>query len=645
VLPTPVAQLLLVLACAALLDAGWRAAAQLTRDLLARGVAAATFAAAAAALSALGLGLVGLGTEPGWLVAVAALVWLAARFALPDPEPSLSEQLRAAWDGSPSLARIALGAAGGALLVWALWIMRRPDFGFDGAHYHLPEAFTWLRDGHPGSVEDVFPGFPVGAYPLVNEVLVSWAAGISRSQAPALLWTPALIALTAMAGWLGLRTLEVRRLPAALALAALCLVPVVTYQLNAVTTDVPCLAWTVATGGLAVAAVRGREPGLALPMLVAGGLAAGTKTTALPIVLAVSLFALWSVRARLRGLAPALAGAVVVAALLGGAWYVRNLVRHGSPLWPFLSLPGSDPVPQFIHDFGTRFVERPLGTTREFGRAWATHYFGGGLIVAAAALASPLVARTRAVRVGALATAACIVLWTLAPVTGLPEDPGIRNTLYVALNLSPRYFLPGLAVATLTVCLANRDASGRWPRALTTVLGLAAVVNLAETFRLPVVDRPPPLWVAAATGLGAGAAWLARGRGGSAIRPALAGIALVALAAALSLASHGLVDRYAGPREDGGLIRYIEAHGGDRTLHMTPTVLSVLWGERLDRRVEAIPHGTSCAQVRRFAREGLVIVRTYKNGGAILSTSEVDACVGGLKLEYADLTNSVFSAP
>jgi hypothetical protein len=170
-------------------------------------------------------------------------------------------------------------------------------------------------------------------------------------------------------------------------------------------------------------------------------------------------------------------------------------------------------------------------------------------------------------------------------------------------------------------------------------------VNLAETFRLPVVDRPPPLWVAAATVLGAGVAWLTRGRGGSAIRPALATIALVALAAALSLASHGLVDRYAGPREDGGLIRYIEAHGGDRTLHMTPTVLSVLWGERLDRRVEAIPHGTSCAQVRRFAREGLVIVRTYKNGGAILSTSEVDACVGGLKLEYADLTNSVFSAP
>jgi hypothetical protein len=50
----------------------------------------------------------------------------------------------------------------------------------------------------------VFPGFPVGAYPLVNEVLASWAAGISRSQAPALVWTPALIALTAAGGWIAL---------------------------------------------------------------------------------------------------------------------------------------------------------------------------------------------------------------------------------------------------------------------------------------------------------------------------------------------------------------------------------------------------------------------------------------------------------
>ena len=541
--------------------------------------------------------------------------------------------------------RVALGAAAGALALWTAWILRRPDFGFDGAHYHLPEVLTWVQNGHPGSVEDVFPGFPVGAYPLTDEVLVAWAVAITRSQATALVWTPALIALTAAAGWLALRTLDVRRLPAGLALAALCVVPVVSYQVNAVTTDVPSLAWTVVTGALAVAAVRGRAPGLVVPMLVAAGLAAGTKTTALPVVLVTSLVAVWPIRPSLRRLALPLAGAAAAAAVLGGVWYFRNLVSHGSPLWPFASLPGSDPVPQYIQDFGTRFIERPLGTTRVFGRAWATHYFGGGLIVAGAALASPLVARTRAVRLGALATAACVVLWAIAPVTGVPGDRGIRSTLFVALNLSPRYFLPGLAVATGTLCLATRDASPAWRRALTALLGFAAVVNLAETFRLPAVDTPRPLHVAVGVALGAGAAWLARGRSGSAIRPALLVTALLALAASLSLASHGLVDRYAHGRDDGGVIRYVEAHGGDRALHMTPTVLSVLWGERLERRVAAIPHGSSCAEVRQFAHDGLVIVKTYKQLEPILSTNEVEPCVGGLRLVYADSTNRVYTSP
>jgi hypothetical protein len=644
VLPTPVAQLLLVLACAALLDAGWRAAAQLARGGLERAVAAATLAAATAALSALGLGLIGLGTKPGWLVAAAAAVWLAARVALPSPEPSLTEQLRTAWEEAPAPRRIALGAAAGALASWTVWIMARPDFGFDAAHYHLPEVLTWVQDGHPGSVEDVFPGFPVGAYPLTNEVLVAWATGISRSQATALVWTPALVALTAAGGWLGLRTFGVRRLPAWFALAALCLVPVVGYQLNAVTTDVPCLAWTVVTGALAIAAVRGRESGLVLPMLVAAGIAVGTKTTALPLVLATSLIALWSLRDRLRALALPVAGALAAAAVLGGTWYVRNLVRHGSPLWPFAGLPGSDPVPQFIHDFGTRFVDRPLATTREFGRAWTTHYFGGGLIVTAAALASPLVARTRVVLLGALGTAACLVLWTLAPVTGVPDDPSVRVALGVALNLSPRYFLPGLALATLTVCLATRDAPPRWSRALSAALGLAAAVNLAETFRLGAPAAPRPIWPALGVALGAGAAWLARTRGAKIIRPALLAALLVALAGALSLASPGIVDRYASRHDEGGVIRYVEAHAGNRTLHMTPIVLNVLWGDRLDRRVEAIPHGTSCAQVRRYARDGLVIVRSFKHPERILATAQVEACLGGLHLEYADKTNSVFGA-
>jgi hypothetical protein len=77
---------------------------------------------------------------------------------------------------------------------------------------------------------------------------------------------------------------------------------------------------------------------------------------------------------------------------------------------------------------------------------------------------------------------------------------------------------------------------------------------------------------------------------------------------------------------------------------MTPIVLNVLWGERLERHVEAIPHGTSCAQVHRYAREGLVIVRRFAHSDRILATAQVEACLGGLKLEYSDEANRVYGS-
>ena len=57
--------------------------------------------------------------------------------------------------------------------------------GVDALVYHLTEIVTWARTGHPGQVVTVTQEFPVGYYPVTNEVLLAWGTGIARSFAPA----------------------------------------------------------------------------------------------------------------------------------------------------------------------------------------------------------------------------------------------------------------------------------------------------------------------------------------------------------------------------------------------------------------------------------------------------------------------------
>ena len=156
-------------------------------------MAAAPLAAAAAALEALLLGRFGLGGEPLALAGAAGLT-AAAALALPRPDAagvwgSLDRREKAIW-----------GAVAGVGLVWVAWILRRPLIGIDGITYQLAEAVSWVGSGDTGSAVSTFYDIPTAAYPLTNEVLLSWVVGISGSLAPALLVGPA---LTVAAGRLG----------------------------------------------------------------------------------------------------------------------------------------------------------------------------------------------------------------------------------------------------------------------------------------------------------------------------------------------------------------------------------------------------------------------------------------------------------
>ncbi len=78
-----------------------------------------------------------------------------------------------------------------------------PALDIDTTVYHLSQPAIWVQEGHPGAVELVDIRYPVGNYPLTNEVLISWVAGLSRNMGAALLWGPftgSLLLLATVAG-------------------------------------------------------------------------------------------------------------------------------------------------------------------------------------------------------------------------------------------------------------------------------------------------------------------------------------------------------------------------------------------------------------------------------------------------------------
>src|SRR5205807_5231542 len=97
---------------------------------------------------------------------------------------------------------------GGALAFVAI-LLHRPEPGYDGITYHIPEVAGFVQGGHPGAVLRAYYQLPVGNYPLTNEVLMSWMTGVSHGFASLTLWTPLSALLLLAAGWLGLRRLGV----------------------------------------------------------------------------------------------------------------------------------------------------------------------------------------------------------------------------------------------------------------------------------------------------------------------------------------------------------------------------------------------------------------------------------------------------
>lgn len=598
---------------------------------LERVVAAAVAGVALAVAAALALGLVGLGGSAAALALAAAAIFALTVRLLPSPAVRPLAELGSWWANLERPARIGAALVCGASVGWTVWQLLNFSIGFDSSLYHYPLVAGWIENGRPGSGLTLSYDIPYANYPLTDEVALTFLAGIARSWVPLVLWNLLLLALMAVASWVTLRNLSVSRLVAGLGCAVLLTPPIVVRQLNEPQTDLPGLVWVACIAALATGARR--RPALLVPAIVAAGVAIGTKPSTAPMAIATVAVGAYLARARLRALAGWLALGLAAAVVVGGIWYLRNLVQHGSPLWPFAAGPWGDPTPRFFSLVDATFLERPRATLEgrldiyeeRLGGTWLV--LGGAIAVLAFGIASRGLSRRvrRPLVVAGALTLGALLIWSTAWGTGLPTTTGLAYADSFPTS-SLRYMLPAIGAAIVAVALATR-ARGGVATAATLVLALALAWNLWASARLGT-PWTPPLWVLALGALGGLAALLlaeavaGRLRPDGRRRPALpawapAAVAAAVIGALLAPFGPGVVERYTrverstayGPE----LVRwFLDQPGfdeGDGPIGIASRgVIAQLAGDHFRHELVLVPQHASCREVEALARRMPVVV-------------------------------------
>ncbi|HWF34637.1 MAG TPA: hypothetical protein VG295_04685 [Solirubrobacteraceae bacterium] len=613
-------QLLLLASIAALSAAGWRLASAAVPTGLMRVLATVAFAAAGAVLSALALALVGLGASPVALALAALVLWAVTWRAAPLRPPSAAEQLGGWWSGLTRPGRVARLAVVGAALGYGTWVLRYPGLGYDALTYHLALPVAWIHNGRPGSLATVWDNLPIQNYPVTWEVLITWATAISRTFVPPTLLTPAMLLLLGASVRAGLAELGVSPRMAWLATATACTLPLVVVQLPGPNNDLPDSAWLACAAALAAGAApwragekgasRERHPALLAAALVAVGLCVGTKTTGAPLAVVALAAGAWRCRDQLRRLLIPLLLAAAAAAVVGGVWYVRNLVQHGSPFWPLSTTPWGDPIPAAFRSLDASLLSKLHATLHgrldDYWRALA-----GGVVVVAAALVAPLWARRRVVVGFAVVVLGSLALWAASPYTGDASS----TTLAVGAT---RYLLPCLLAAVATVALAGRGG-GRHELLPAAALVAALVINLDHDVSLGFPYAPSARLLLVSAGLGAlmavvlelVARWVVGGAwwGAPALAAVVAAVLLVALLVPVDgyLAAHARTGQF-----DAGLVRWLDSRpayrNGSAPVLVGPVSVAVLAGARLSHPVTVLGADDPCPALAREARGAWVVM-------------------------------------
>ncbi len=639
--------LALLLALLALGHASLRIASVMAPTGLERLIAAVVIGVTLAIAEAMALGVVSLGASPVALTLAAIGSWAAALSLTPAMRMAPLAELSAWWRNLGTGGRVAAAALGGLAGAWVAWQVRNFSIGFDSSLYHYPLVAGWIANGSPGTGLELSYEIPYGAYPLTDEVALTWGAAIARGWTPLVLWNPLLGVLLALAGWLTLRNLSVSRGVSALAVAALVTAPLIVRQLNEPQTDLPALAWLACVAALATSA--GRRPGLLVPALLAAGLAIGTKPSMGPLAVAALGVGAVLARGRLRPLAPWLAGGLAGAFVVGGIWYADNIVEYGSPLWPFAPGPFGDPSPRLLGLVDATFLERP-GETLEGRLDEYSERLGGTWVLLLGSLAALLAgilglrsarpARRVLIVSGAVALGG-LAIWSSAWGTGLPTSPELRFAEGFPIS-ALRYMLAPIGAATVAVAVLTR-AGGAVGTLAGAALAVALALNLVNDAQLGTPWTPPAgtLALGALAGLAllGLAAALRSSLGGAVPAPMAAALAALGVTVALALNADGYVERWTkvenssayGPELARGVAELGLNDGDGPIAFASHGVLAQLAGDRLEHELVLVPRRAACAEVYRQATRMPVVVTDplFFKGTLGLGSYSAPRCLAG----------------
>ena len=503
------------------------------------------------------LGVVGLLQAP-LLVAAVAVVGLAAlRLASTLDEPSVAPLQTRGYARSEVLIAAVFSFA--VVIQWAgpvLTSLDRGMYGGDTLWYHLPFSAHMVQTGSTVSLLQTDTLYSNWFYPQSSEMVHAIALSLVGDD-----YLSPIINL----GWLGLALISAWSLgrpwgaPAASTAAVAALMStelMFSRQPGNANNDVVVVALLL--GAAAVLAnswwqragkappLDARDPGLASfpvgAVILAGlaiGISVGTKLNMAPIAaaLTVGVIVLAGRGERLR------TGLIWVgsAVLIGGSWFVRNLVVAGNPLpWfelgPFAktgSFEGRDPysIAHYLTDFdvwGTWFAP---GLAERLGHLWPLV-----LLLSVLGMVLTVSSKSRLLRTFGLVALVGFVAYLLTPL-GAAGPEGAPTAFRLNIRYAAPAFALSLCLVAVPVGLVAKFAR-RWQFGVTVAFGLIMLVGNLWPAQIDYSRILGSLLIAAAFVAVPVGLYFLNGRGAD--RRLLAGIAV---ASALVLAVVGGVDR------------------------------------------------------------------------------------------------------
>jgi hypothetical protein len=508
---------------------------------------------------------------------------------------------------------VAICAVALLLAAWSTRVVPAIDHGMVGADslwYHLPQAARFVQDGSITHVQFFETGAGTAFYPAASGLFHALGMVWLGSDFLSIFLNYAWLALALLAAWCLGRPYGLGAASTVGAAVLLATPIMVETQPGGAYNDIVGLALFLSAAALILNCGTTGRPGW-LPALAAAP-ALGTKLSLLVPLLALTVgaVAITPSGERLR-VALRWVGALL---LLGGLWYVRNLIAFGNPV-PALDLnvgPLSLPSPpltnltfSLVHYAGTPGVWRGTflpGLLDGYGPVWWAL-----LGLASAGMVGAVIAgRTRVERMLGVVAIVSAVAFVLTPQgLGTEDDP-----LFFKFNL--RYPTPALALglALLPLVPALGTRTRQW-----LLLGVYAAVLLVTQLDPAIWPTDlrdqrfaePPTGGEAAVSLAIGAGFLVavsavallrRGRvrpGHSPHGPRLAiGAALVAALALIPagwiVQRHYLRERYADFEPMPGVARWARDVEDARIAIVGFFVQYPLYGLDLSNRVDYLAH-------------------------------------------------------